>query len=145
MVSRRPCFAVAAVALQLEGEDAMQGPLEDISLRHDNGEDMRFRGRLFSECSWYDEEHGMLCRQKLYVTEDRDQIYYIMRTGAEERSRHAYRLRVQDDVCTIDNGKGEMRMPVSLLMLAVRALCGMDAQSADSLAMVEEMLKAANA
>lgn len=30
-------------------------------------------------------------------------------------------------------------------MLAVRGLCGMDARNATSLAMVEEMLKAANA
>ena len=64
----------------------MHDTLEDISLTHDNGEDMRFRGSLSSECSWYDEEHGMLCRQKLYVTEDKDQIYYIMRTGAEGAS-----------------------------------------------------------
>lgn len=74
----------------------MQDTLENISLKHDNGEDMRFRGSLSSECSWYDEEHGVLCRQKLYVTENKDQIYYIMRTGAEEHSRRAYRLKVQD-------------------------------------------------
>lgn len=52
----------------------MQDTLENISLKHDNGEDMRFRGSLSSECSWYDEEHGVLCRQKLYVTENKDQI-----------------------------------------------------------------------
>lgn len=51
----------------------MQDTLENISLKHDNGEDMRFRGSLSSECSWYDEEHGVLCRQKLYVTENKDQ------------------------------------------------------------------------
>lgn len=123
----------------------MQDTLENISLKHDNGEDMRFRGRLSSECSWYDEEHGVLCRQKLYVTENKDQIYYIMRTGAEEHSRRAYRLKVQDETCIIHNGKAEVRMPIALLMLAVRGLCGMDARSASSLAMVEEMLKAANA
>lgn len=123
----------------------MQDMLEDISLTHDNGEDMHFRGSLSSECSWYDEEHGLLCRQKLYATENKDQIYYIMRTGPEEHSRRAYRLKVQDETCIIHNGKAEVRMPIALLMLAVRGLCGMDARSATSLAMVEEMLKAANA
>ena len=113
----------------------MQDTLENISLKHDNGEDMRFRGSLSSECSWYDEKHGVLCRQKLYVTENKDQIYYIMRTGAEEHSRRAYRLKVQDQTCIIHNGKAEVRMPITLLMLAVRGLCGMDAR----------MLKAANA
>ena len=106
----------------------MQDTLENISLKHDNGEDMRFRGSLSSECSWYDEEHGVLCRQKLYVTENKDQIYYIMRTGAEEHSRRAYRLKVQDQTCIIHNGKAEVRMPITLLMLAVRGLCGMDAR-----------------
>ena len=120
----------------------MQDTLENISLKHDNGEDMRFRGSLSSECSWYDEEHGVLCRQKLYVTENKDQIYYIMRTGAEEHSRRAYRLKVQDQTCIIHNGKAEVRMPITLLMLAVRGLCGMDARNATSLAMVEEMLTA---
>ena len=113
----------------------MQDTLENISLKHDNGEDMRFRGSLSSECSWYDEEHGVLCRQKLYVTENKDQIYYIMRTGAEEHSRRAYRLKVQDQTCIIHNGKAEVRMPITLLMLAVRGLCGMDARNATSLAM----------
>ena len=113
----------------------MQDTLENISLKHDNGEDMRFRGSLSSECSWYDEEHGVLCRQKLYVTENK----------AEEHSRRAYRLKVQDQTCIIHNGKAEVRMPITLLMLAVRGLCGMDARNATSLAMVEEMLKAANA
>ena len=92
----------------------MQDTLEDISLTHDNGEDMHFRGSLSS-------------------------------TGPEEHSRRAYRLKVQDETCIIHNGKAEVRMPIALLMLAVRGLCGMDARSATSLAMVEEMLKAANA
>ena len=52
---------------------------------------------------------------------------------------------MQDETCIIHNGKAEVRMPIALLMLAVRGLCGMDARSATSLAMVEEMLKAANA
>lgn len=123
----------------------MLDTLEQISLRHDNGADMCFRGRLSSECSWYDEEQDVLCRQKLYVTEDASQVYYITRTGAGEHSRRACRLKVQGEICCMDNGKGEVRMPIAMLMLAVRALCGMDARNATSLAMVEEMLKAANA
>ena len=55
----------------------MQKNMEEICLKHDNGSDLQFRGRLFSECSWYDEEHGMLTRQKLYVTDNNEQVYYI--------------------------------------------------------------------
>ena len=60
----------------------MQKNMEEICLKHDNGSDLQFRGRLFSECSWYDEEHGMLTRQKLYVTDNNEQVYYIVRSSA---------------------------------------------------------------
>ncbi len=123
----------------------MQKNMEDICLKHDNGEDLRFRGRLFSECSWYDEEAGVLTRQQLYVTDQREQVYYIIRSQGQERSRHAYRLSVHGDHCVISNGQSEMTMQFDMLMLAVRGLCGLDANATPSLDMVEEMLKAANA
>ena len=98
----------------------VQKIMEDICLKHDNGNDLSFRGRLFSECSWYDEALGTLTRQKLYVTDTNDQVYYIVRSSGQERSRRAYRL-------------------------AVRGLCGLEAGATPTLSMVEEMLKAANA
>ena len=52
---------------------------------------------------------------------------------------------MQDQGGIIHFSIAEVRMPITLLMLAVRGLCGMDARNATSLAMVEEMLKAANA
>ena len=55
----------------------VQKTMEDICLKQDNGCDFAFCGRLFSECSWYDESLGTLTRQKLYVTESNEQIYYI--------------------------------------------------------------------
>ena len=72
----------------------MRKVMEDICLKHDNGCDFTFRGRLFSECSWYDEGLGMLTRQKLYVTDHNEQVYYIVRSSGQERSRHAYKLRI---------------------------------------------------
>ena len=110
----------------------VQKTMEDICLKQDNGCDFAFCGRLFSECSWYDEALGTLTRQKLYVTESNEQIYYIVRSSGQERSRHAYKLFMRGDVC-------------DMLMLAVRGLCGLDSGATPSLSMVEEMLKAANA
>ena len=52
----------------------VQKTMEDICLKQDNGCDFAFCGRLFSECSWYDESLGTLTRQKLYVTESNEQI-----------------------------------------------------------------------
>lgn len=123
----------------------MPGNMENINLKHDNGEDLRFQGRLFSECSHFDEDNNSLTRQQLYVTDSGEQIYYIVRGNGPERSRHAYRLSVKDDNCVINNGRTEITLQFDMLMLAVRALCGLDADATPSLEMVEEMLKAVNA
>lgn len=122
-----------------------QNTMESYCLKQDNGCDFTFTGRLFSECSWYDEAQGMLTRQKLYVTEQREQVYYIVRSSGQERTRHAYRLSMHGDTCVIHNGQTEISLQFDMLMLAVRGLCGLDAGSTPTLTMVEEMLKAANA
>ena len=51
--------------------------MSEIRLQSDVGGELVFKGRIFSECSWYDEEYGVQMRQKLYVADNRDQIYYI--------------------------------------------------------------------
>lgn len=123
----------------------MSENMENICLKHDNGEDLRFQGRLFSECSHFDDDNNSLTRQQLYITDNGEQVYYIVRSSGRNRTRHAYRLSVQDDNCIINNGKAEITLKFDMLMLAVRALCGLDADATPSLEMVEEMLKAANA
>ena len=123
----------------------VSGNMEDICLKDDNGQNIRFQGRLFSECSYFDEETRCLTRQQLYVTDNRDQVYYIVRSCGHDRSRRAYRLAVRDDNCVIHNGTSEITLQFDMLMLAVRALCGLSAEDTPSLASVEEVLKAANA
>jgi len=118
--------------------------MEDVSLKHDNGADIFFRGRLFAECSWYDEDNGTLTRQKLYVTDTNEHIYYLVRHSGEERQRRAYRLSVLGDRCVIHNGNTEMVLRFDMLMLAVRSLCGIGVESESVLEMVEQTLKAAN-
>lgn len=125
--------------------DADGRMLEDVCLKHDNGADMAFRGRLFAESSWYDEETGILTSQKLFVGENNEQIYYIVRGMGSERTRTAYRISVKGDMCTIFNGAVTMNLQLDMLMLVVRGLCGIkDADSAPVLHVVEDMLKAAN-
>jgi hypothetical protein len=119
-------------------------PLEDITLSHDNGPDIYFRGRLFAECSWYDEEREILTRQKLYVTETNEHVYYIVSHVGEGRLRRAYRLSVLGDRCIIHNGNTEMVLQFDMLMLAVRSLCGMNDETAPAMDMVEQTLQAAN-
>lgn len=123
----------------------MSGNMEKICLKDDNGGDVHFQGRLFSECSHFDEETRCLTRQQLYITDNREQIYHIVRSCGQDRSRRVYRLAVQGENCVIHNGKMEITLQFDMLMLAVRALCGLQADAVPSLASVEEMLKAANA
>ena len=118
--------------------------MEDVSLSHDNGPDIFFRGRLFAECSWYDEERATLTRQKLYVTDTNEHIYYLVSHTDEERQRRAYRLSVLGDRCVIHNGNAEMVLQFDMLMLAVRSLCGMDGEAAPAIDIVEQTLQAAN-
>ena len=87
----------------------------------------------------------MLTRQKLYVTDNNEQVYYIVRSAGQERTRHAYRFSMRGENCVIDNGQSEMTMQFDMLMTAVRGLCGLEAGATPSLEMVEDMLKAANA
>jgi hypothetical protein len=118
--------------------------MEDVSLTHDNGPDIFFRGRLFAECSWYDEETAALTRQKLYVTDTNDHIYYLVSHCGTERQRRAYRLSVLGDRCVIHNGNTEMVLQFDMLMLAVRNLCGLSAGAEPAIEVVEQTLKAAN-
>ena len=118
--------------------------MEDVNLKHDNGPDIFFRGRLFAECSWYDENSGSLTRQKLYLTDLNEHIYYIVNHVGEERHRRAYRLSVLGDRCVIHNGNAEMVLQFDMLLMAVRSLCGMKAGMESAIDMVEQTLKAAN-
>ena len=123
----------------------MSRQMEEICLKHDNGDSMNFQGRLFSESSEFDKETGALTRQQLLITENGDQVYYIVRTQGRERTRHAYRLSMQGDTCIINNGRMEIALQFDMLMLAVRSLCGLNAEATPTLDMVEEMLREANA
>ena len=114
--------------------------MSEIRLQSDVGGELVFKGRIFSECSWYDEEYGVQMRQKLYVADNRDQIYYIVRSG-KEKSRQAYRLSFSNGVCTINNGVQSVSLTEDMLRIAVHALCGLNAGGAAS---VEETLAAAS-
>lgn len=138
------CVKNSSLASKIQGA-AVAGNMEDICLKHDNGEDLRFQGRLFSECSHFDEDDNSLTRQQLYLADNGDQVYYIIRSNGQERSRHAYRLARQEDVCIINNGRAQIAMQVDMLLLAVRALCGINADAMPSMEVIEEMLQAANA
>lgn len=119
-------------------------PMEQVCLKLDNGGEMNFKGRLFSESSWYDEEEASLTTQKLYVTDSHEQVYSVVSGSGKQKERRAYRINMHGDSCTVNNGSMEMTLPFDMLMLAVRTLCRLDDDATPSLETVEETLRAAN-
>ncbi len=117
----------------------MQKKYESVSLTQDNGETITFRGSLYSECSWFDEEHKQLTKQKLYVTDSNEQIYYVVRSVGGAKSHHAFRFSVDNGNCVINNGKADVTLPFDMLMLVVRDLCGISAAETPSISEVEEL------
>ena len=116
--------------------------LEKISLHLENGSRLMFHGRLFSEAVWYDEYSGVLTHQKLYVTDQNEQVYAIQKGSGEKSTCRAYRVSVHGERCVIYNGRYSMELPLDLLLLAVRTLCG--AEDGPALEQAEEILRAAN-
>ena len=116
--------------------------LEKIALHLENGAGLMFYGRLFSEAVWYDEDSGVLTHQKLYVTDQNEQVYVIQKGSGEKNLCRAYRLSVHGERCVIYNGRYAMEIPLDLLLLAVRTLCGVEGGAA--LEQAEEILRAAN-
>ncbi|MCR4666262.1 MAG: hypothetical protein K5657_03100 [Desulfovibrio sp.] len=117
----------------------MQKEYETISLTQDNGKELTFRGSLYSECSWFDDDTNQLTKQKLYVTDTNEQVYYIVRSSGEEKIHHAYRFTVNGDNCVINNGKSSVTLPFDMLMHVVRNLCGLTDSDTPQLSEVEEL------
>ena len=116
----------------------------NVVLHLDNGAEMQFSGRPFAGGSWFDDETGELTRQKLYTTESGEHVYSIVTGKGQQRSRRAYRVSLHGAACTINAGRTEMPLHLERLMLAVRALSGLEKDDAPTLDMVEETLRAAN-
>ncbi|MFQ9490070.1 MAG: hypothetical protein ACLR0N_03170 [Bilophila wadsworthia] len=98
----------------------------NVVLHLDNGAEMQFSGRPFAGGSWFDDETGELTRQKLYTTESGEHVYSIVTGKGQQRSRRAYRVSLHGEACTINDGRTEMTLDLEMLMLAVRALSGLE-------------------
>lgn len=120
--------------------------MEEILLKNDVGADFIFQGRLYSESSFFDEETGVMTRQRLYVTDQNKQVYSVFTSNGTLKDRRAYMLDVDGDMCRINNGLFDVTVPLDLLMVAVRGLCGIGekSQGVEFLDTLEETLRAVN-
>lgn len=125
-------------------DDMHQETFEDVTLHLDNGSEIHFSGRQFAGGTWYDEETNVLTRQNLYVTESNEHVYSLIAGNGQQKSRRAYRVTLCGDQCTLNDGRTEMTLELEMLMLAVKALTGIEKEDAPSLEMIEETLRAAN-
>ena len=116
--------------------------MEKIALELENEASLTFTGRLFSEAVWYDDDSGVLTHQKLYVTDQNEHVYVIQKGIGGRRICRAYRIAVHGERCVIYNGRSTMELPLDMLLLSVRSLCGTDSPMA--LEQVEEILRSAN-
>jgi hypothetical protein len=117
--------------------------LEEFTLPGYGNSNLVFRGRLFSEGSFFDGESGGLTRVRLFVMEDRSVVYYTVSSLGEEKSRRVYILKVEGELCHVDNGRQRLTLPLKPLLENVFDLCGMEAaQEGDFRAAVAESLRA---
>ena len=100
---------------------------EEHVLYNDAGAEIRFRGKLCSESSYYDADQGAITRLKLFVAEDGRQIYSIVSGSNTAKWRRVYTMRLDGDLCHIDNGVQEITLHTDMLLTVVTGLCGIDA------------------
>ena len=118
---------------------------EEHVLRNDDGTELRFCGKLFSESSFYDEEQASLTRLKLFTTDDGRQIYSIVAYTQAIKWRRVYIMRFDDDLCHISDGAQEITLPVDMLLMVVFGLCGIDPAQGDTVrSFIEDTRKIAN-
>lgn len=118
---------------------------EEHALRDDAGNEVRFRGRLFSESSYFDEDQRAITRLKLFVTDDGRQVYSVVSGDNATKWRRVYTMRLEGDLCHIKNGTQEVTLHVDMLLSVVFSLCGIDASQGETLkAFLEDSRKIAN-
>lgn len=107
---------------------------EKIFLRSDNGTELYFCGKLYSESSYYDEESATLTRLRLFFTENGEQVYSIVSgSGAGKTRRHYTVAREGDFLYRVGNGVHTVTLSPEMLFAAVFGLCGIDPARAEEL------------
>ncbi len=115
-------------------------------LPNDVGADMEFTGMLCSENSYHDHEAGTITKQRLYLTDAKEQVYSVVVSDGVNKDQRVYKMRVENDQCRIDNGLFDVALDLHLLASVVRGLCGLDSASHadDFFSTMVETLHAAN-
>lgn len=117
------------------------GGFEEISLSGYNDGELVFRGRQFSEGSFFEE--GVLTRLRLFIMDDNRLVYHVVSSNNGVKDKRVYILKVEGDICHMDNGRQSVTMSTDMLLSAVYGLCGMGSDQEEELrATLQEGLRA---
>lgn len=106
---------------------------EKMFLRSDNGTELYFRGQLYSESSYYDEETATLTRLRLFITDNGEQVYSIVSGSGAGKTRRHYLVAPEGDLYRISNGVHSLTLSLDMLFASVFGLCGIDPDRAEEL------------
>ena len=131
-------------------EDHMAEQLQDAytqqTLPNDGGAAVSFYGKLYSETAFYDDDSGTLTRIKMFLTDDGRHVYSFVSGSPAEKSRRAYTLRFEEELCFLGNGVQEIPLSIDMLLDTVFSLCHLDpAEGGAVRTLIEDSRKAVNA
>ena len=99
---------------------------ETITLEDDKAGPVTFRGHLYAQTSFYDEDSGVLTQQKLYTTNEGHQAFSIVSSDGSAKNRRAYVVRREGELCHIQCGERTVSIPYDSLMLFTQILWDID-------------------
>ncbi len=101
-------------------------PYKTITLENDNGGSITFKGVLYAQTSFFEENTGVLTKQELYSTEEGHQAFALISTDGDLKRKSAYIVRRRGEMCVMDNGSQTMSLPYDWLMMFTQALWDID-------------------
>lgn len=101
-------------------------PMKAVTLENDAGSTISFRGSLYAQTSFFEEDTGILTKQELYSTEDGHQAFRIVTSDGGSKQKSSYLVRREGDTCVMSNGDQELTLPHEWLMLFTQALWDID-------------------
>lgn len=99
----------------------------NVVLQNDLGGEIEFEGYPYAQTSFYDDRTGVLTKQELFAVKDGRQAFSIVAVDGDIRSRRAYLVRREGEMCHIDDGRGELSVPMESIMDFARMLLEIDA------------------
>jgi hypothetical protein len=98
-----------------------------VVLQNDHGGEIVFEGYPYAQTSFYDDRTGVLTKQELFAVQDGRQAFSIVSVDGDMRSKRAYLVRREGEICHIDDGRGELSVPMESIMDFARMLLEIDA------------------